>query len=108
MKVRELIVRDLRSTRVKHEPPDITKDGGNTHIDTHSHISKEKPSADQGLLTTSRRTTHDVMVRGIESERGRRQTVCYQIHPKQLNRNQGLGKTQEDGQEDGDDFTNVG
>lgn len=93
----------LRPTGVEHEPPRITCDSCDADVRSDNHVPEEQPLADQRFPAVTRRHAHDAVVRRVEAERGRRQTVCYQVDPKQLHRNQSFRHAKKHSQEDATD-----
>ena len=63
-------------------------------------VSEEEPAGDEGLLGVTWGPVHDVQVGGVEAQGGGGQTVRHQVHPQQLDGDQGLGEAQRGGQED--------
>ena len=51
-------------------------------------MPEEDPGGDELLVGAARRLLHDVQVRGIKTERGRRGTICHKVHPQQLHGDQ--------------------
>jgi hypothetical protein len=63
----QLVIGDLRSVFVKHEPPSITRNCGNANIGSNDHISDEEPFGHQWFSAVPRRYTHYRVIRGVES-----------------------------------------
>ncbi len=40
----QLVVGDVGTIRVGHEPPGSRPDRGDTHVDTNTHVSEEQPA----------------------------------------------------------------
>jgi hypothetical protein len=68
MSTYQLIVGNLRTTFVEHEPPDISKDGSNTNISTNDHVSEKQPTINQAFLAVTGRSTHDIMIGRVEAK----------------------------------------
>lgn len=69
-------------------------------LTANGQVSEKEPSRDEGLLGAAGGLVHDVQVRGVEAQSGGGQTVSHQIHPQQLDGDQGLRETQCSGEED--------
>ena len=103
----ELMERNLRATRVEHEPPRVAGDGRDTDIRPDNHVPEEQPLANDRLAAVPGRDTHDAVVWWVEAESSRRQTVRNQVHPEQLYRNERFGHAEQHRQEDADDLADV-
>ena len=66
MEMGEVIERDLGTSGVEHEPPCVAKDSCSADIGTNNEVPEEKPSTDEGFVTATRRTLHDIVVWWIE------------------------------------------
>src|SRR5947209_3984456 len=86
----KLIEGDLRSMLIQHEPPDIAKHSGGTHIGANDHVSEEQPPTNQCFISLPWRPVHDVVIRWIERERSRRKPVSDKVHPQELHWNESL------------------
>lgn len=64
----KLVVRDLRSSLIEHEPPGVTEHGRRTNVGTDNHVAEEEPARDEGLLGGTGRATHDAVVGRVEAE----------------------------------------
>ena len=104
----QLVVVELWSLVVHREPPGGGSYSRRTNVATDGHVSKEEPVADEGLFGIARWLVHDVQVRRIEAECRGRQTVGNQVHPEQLDGDEGFGHAEGGRQEDADDFADVG
>ncbi len=62
----------LRPVRIEHKPPRVPEDGCATDIHPNDHVSDEEPAADKRFSTVSRGHPHNGVIRGVESQRGRR------------------------------------
>lgn len=117
----ELVERDLRSSRVVHEPPRVctkspsasfllsqsprafrltSKHGGGTNISTNNKVTEEQPARDQRLLGRPRRTTHDGRIGRVETESGSGKTIRDEVDPEELNGDESFGHAKEDCEED--------
>jgi len=85
---------------VEQEPPCVTSHGGNSNINSNDEVSEKQPFPDEGLSAIARRYAHDGVVGWIEAKGGSRETVCHEIYPKQLHRDESFRHAQEDGQKD--------
>lgn len=103
-----MVVRDLRSRIVVHEPPSVARNGRDPNVNPNRHITEEEPAADQGLSRVAGRTTHDRRVGGVEAERSGGKTIRDEVHPEELNGNERLGHAEEDSQEDATIISSVG
>lgn len=99
---------NLGTSLVEHEPPGVASHSRDTDIDSDDHVTEEQPLADKRLAAVTWGYTHNAVVRGVEAESGSRERVGDEVDPEELHGDKSLGHTQEDRQEDGDDFTNVG
>ena len=73
-----------------------------------SKLAADMVLADEGLVSLSGLSAHNVMIRGVEGQSSGRETVGNEIDPEKLNGNQGLGHSQGGCQEDRHNLTNVG
>lgn len=89
----QLIKGDLWPSIIIHKPPGGGCHCGHTHIHADSQVTEEEPAADEGVLGRAGGLFHDVHVGGVETKGSGRQSICDQVHPQQLHRNQGLRKT---------------
>lgn len=103
----ELIEGDLRATLIEHEPPSVARDSGNANIRTHNEVSEEEPLAHERLTTIPWWYAHDAVIRWVEAQSGRWQTVRNKVDPEELDRNKSFRHAEENSQEDADDFTNI-
>jgi len=104
----ELVVSQLWAFRRVQEPPGGSTNGSGADVHTDSHVPEEQPSGDETFISLTWGLLHDVKIWGIEAESGSGKTVSDQVDPQELDWNKGFRKTKSGGQEDGDDFTNVG
>ncbi|RUS82907.1 hypothetical protein EGW08_009330, partial [Elysia chlorotica] len=61
---------------------------------SNSHVSEEEPASDEALLGRTWGFLHDVQIWGVEAQGSGRHTVSDQVHPQQLDRDQGFGDAQ--------------
>lgn len=87
----QLVEGDLRTLRVKHEPPGVAEYGGAADVGSNDHVSEEEPAADERLSAVSGGHSHNRVVGRIEAESGSGKTVGDQVHPEQLNWDESLG-----------------
>ena len=90
----QLVVVELRSFLVRHEPPGGSTDRRTADVASDRHVAEEQPAADERLFGVARRLVHDVQVGRVEAERGGRQAVRHQVDPQQLDGNQSFGHSQ--------------
>jgi len=84
----QLVVVELRSLLIQHEPPGRGADCRTADVAPDRHVSEEQPATDQRLFGVAWRFVHDVQVGRIEAERRGRQTVRHQVDPEQLDRDE--------------------
>merc|ERR1719374_496083 len=71
-------------------------------------MSRSGGLKDRAVAGRAGKLVHDVEVRGVEGQGGSGQTVSDKVDPEELNGDESFGQAEGGGQEDGDDFTNVG
>merc|ERR1719402_1786529 len=106
--VGQLVVRHLGSGGVVDEPVSGSSNGGHADVDSNSHVSEEQPGSDKSFVRSSGLLLHDVEIWGVEGEGGGGETVSDQVNPQELHGDQSFGKAESGGEEDADDFANVG
>lgn len=89
----QLIVSDLGTTTVEHEPPRSRTNCGKPHVYTNGHIPEEEPSRDEGVFDGAWRFSHDVQVGRVEAESSGWEAIGHQVHPEQLDWDQSLRQT---------------
>ena len=99
--------RNLRSLGIEHEPPGIPKYSRAANVDTNDHVAKEQPRTDEWFTTVPRRQAHDGVVGRVEAESCRRKTVRDEVDPQKLNRDESLGHSKKDSQEDRNNLSDV-
>ena len=90
--VGQLPERHLGSSGVHQEPVGGGTNSSSADISTNDHVSEEEPGSDESLVSSPGRFVHDVEVGRVEAEGGGGKSVSHQVHPKQLDRDQGLGQ----------------
>ena len=106
-KAYQLIVIDLRSTWVCHEPPRCCTNCCHTNVTSDHHVAEEQPAADQCLFRTPGWSAHHIEIRWIESQCSCWQAIRHQVHPQQLDRYQSLRHAERCSQEDGHHLANI-
>lgn len=106
--MRQLVVVEHGAGRVVHEPVGSGEHGGETYVDSDGHVPEEEPSRDEALVGPTGRLVHDVEIGGVEAEGGGGEAVSHEVHPQQLHGDQGFGEAKSGGQENGNNFSDVG
>lgn len=71
-----------------------------THaLTANSQVSEEEPARNERFLGVAGGFTHDVQIGRVEAKSCSRETVCHQVNPQQLHRDQSLRESQSGGQE---------
>jgi len=96
----QLVVVELRSTVVHGEPPGSRADRRRADIAADGHVAEEEPVADERLPGAAWWLVHDLQVGRVEAESRGRQSVRHQVHPQQLDWDEGLGHAERSRQED--------
>jgi len=104
----QLVVVELRSSFVRHEPPGGSTDSRTSDVAPDRHVPEEQPATDQRFLRVSRRFVHDVQIGRVEPECCRRQSVGDEVDPEQLNGYESLGHAERRRQEDANHLADVG
>lgn len=68
-------------------------------LTANSQVSEEEPAGDEGFLGVAWGFTHDVQIGWVEAKGCSRETVCHQVNPQQLHRDQSLRESQSRSQE---------
>lgn len=108
MEAGQLAEADLGALGVVHEPPGIAGHSGEADVGADDEVAEEQPATDEGLVTLTRATLHDVVIRRVERQGGGGETVGDEVDPEELNGDKSLGHAKSGGQEDGDNLTDVG
>lgn len=68
-------------------------------LTANSQVSEEEPAGNERFLGVARGFTHDVQIGRVEAKSCSWETVCHQVNPQQLHRDQRLRESQSSGQE---------
>ena len=90
---------DLWTSIIIHEPPSGGCNSGHTHIHSNGEITEEEPAADEGVLGRARGLLHDVDIGGVETKGSGGESVCDEVHPEQLDRDECFRKPKSSSQE---------
>lgn len=108
VEMRKVVEGNLGAVGCEEEVPGVAADSGDTDIGSDDHVTEEEPAAHEGLVSLSGLALHHVVVAGVETEGRGGETIGDEVHPEKLNRDQCFGHAEGSGEEDGDDFANVG
>lgn len=68
-------------------------------LTANSQVSEEEPAGNERFLGVAWWFTHDVQIWRVEAKSCSRKTVCHQINPEQLHRDQRLRESESSSQE---------
>ena len=108
MEVGELVEGDLGSFGVEHEPPCVAEDCCAADVDANDHVAEEEPATNEGFIAFAGRAAHDIVVWRVERQRCGGEAIGDKVDPEKLDGDQGFRHAKGGGEEDGDDFADVG
>jgi len=94
-----LVVVELWSFLIQHEPPGGSTDRRTAHVTADRHVAEEQPPGDERFFRVAWRFVHDVEIWWVEAERRGWQAVRHQVDPEQLNRDESFRHSQGGSQE---------
>ena len=68
MVIREIVKRDLRTPRVKHKPPSVSKNSGRSNVSSNYAVANEKPLGHDRFLGVTWWSAHNIVVCWIKAK----------------------------------------
>mmetsp|Transcript_5950 Transcript_5950/g.9245 ORF Transcript_5950/g.9245 Transcript_5950/m.9245 type:complete len:367 (-) Transcript_5950:1975-3075(-) len=106
--VKQLVIVDLWTLFVHSKPPDHTEHSSNTNVKSLYHIAEQRVSANNWFITWTWIFLHNTIFWAIKAKRNSWETICNQIDPKQLDRQQHFRQAKDSCDENCHHLTNVG
>eukprot|EP00968_Pinguiococcus_pyrenoidosus_P027740 scaffold7439_cov286-Pinguiococcus_pyrenoidosus.AAC.1 len=76
-----------------HVPRGEGADGGDAHVQSGEHVSRQEPLRQDWRVAASGLARHGIRVRWVEAKRCRRRAVGHEVYPQQVQRRQGFWKS---------------